>query len=154
MPAAAAKALTFSGGGSPGRRCFALAVLFVLSSCGRLAPASLIGMCGTTAKNRMNFSDDHFALFELPRAFRVDAAALDARYREIVAKVHPDKFAHAGDAEQRLSLQWATRINEAYQTLKTAATGEVSVAAGRTGCRGGKQYGDADGFSHRADGVA
>lgn len=66
----------------------------------------------------MNFSDDHFALFELPRAFRVDGAALDARYREIAARVHPDKFAHAGDAEQRLSLQWATRINEAYQALK------------------------------------
>ncbi|MFZ2855367.1 MAG: Fe-S protein assembly co-chaperone HscB [Rhodocyclaceae bacterium] len=66
----------------------------------------------------MDFSDDHFALFELPRAFRLDAAALDARYREIQARVHPDKFAHAGDAEQRLSLQWATRINESYQTLK------------------------------------
>jgi molecular chaperone HscB len=66
----------------------------------------------------MEFSDDHFALFELPRAFRLDMAALDARYREIQAKVHPDKFAHAGDAERRLSLQWATRINEAYQTLK------------------------------------
>lgn len=66
----------------------------------------------------MDFNDDHFALFELPRTFRVDAAALDARYREIQARVHPDKFAHAGDAEQRLSLQWATRINEAYQTLK------------------------------------
>lgn len=66
----------------------------------------------------MDFSDDHFALFELPRAFRLDAAALDARYREIQAKVHPDKFAHAGDAERRLSLQWATRVNEAYQALK------------------------------------
>ncbi len=66
----------------------------------------------------MDFNDDHFALFELPRTFRIDSAALDARYREIQARVHPDKFAHAGDAEQRLSLQWATRINEAYQTLK------------------------------------
>ena len=66
----------------------------------------------------MDFSDDYFALFELPRAFRVDAALLDARYREIQAQVHPDKFAHAGDAERRLSLQWATRVNEAYQSLK------------------------------------
>ena len=66
----------------------------------------------------MNFSDDHFALFELPHAFRLDLGALDLRYREIQAKVHPDKFAHAGDAERRLSLQWATRVNEAYQTLK------------------------------------
>ena len=66
----------------------------------------------------MDFNADHFSLFELPRVFRLDAQALDARYREIQAKVHPDKFAQAGDAERRLSLQWATRINEAYATLK------------------------------------
>jgi molecular chaperone HscB len=32
--------------------------------------------------------------------------------------VHPDRFAHAGEAERRLSMQWATRANEAFQTLK------------------------------------
>jgi molecular chaperone HscB len=32
--------------------------------------------------------------------------------------VHPDRFAHAGDAERRASLQWTTRVNEAYRTLK------------------------------------
>lgn len=66
----------------------------------------------------MDFNADHFALFELPRTFRLDSSALDKRYREIQAQVHPDKFVQAGDAERRLSLQWATRINEAYQTLK------------------------------------
>lgn len=66
----------------------------------------------------MDFSDDHFALFELPRAFRVDAGALEARYREILSQIHPDKFVNSGGADRRLSLQWATRINEAYQTLK------------------------------------
>ncbi|HEX5803751.1 MAG TPA: Fe-S protein assembly co-chaperone HscB [Azospira sp.] len=66
----------------------------------------------------MDFNADHFALMGLPRAFRIDAAALDARYRELQAEVHPDRFAHAPDAERRLSLQWATRANEAYQVLK------------------------------------
>jgi molecular chaperone HscB len=66
----------------------------------------------------MDFNDDHYALFALPRGFRLDTTVLDKRYREILAQVHPDKFAHAGDAEKRLSLQWATRVNEAYQTLK------------------------------------
>ena len=32
--------------------------------------------------------------------------------------MHPDRFAHAGDAERRASLQWTTRVNEAYRTLK------------------------------------
>ncbi|MBK7356418.1 Fe-S protein assembly co-chaperone HscB [Propionivibrio sp.] len=66
----------------------------------------------------MDFSDDHFALLGLPRAFRLDTTLLDARYRALQAEVHPDRFANAGDAERRFSLQWSTRINEAYQTLK------------------------------------
>ncbi len=66
----------------------------------------------------MDFNADHFTLFELPRAFRLDASVLDKHYREIQAQVHPDKFTQSGDAERRLSLQWATRVNEAYQTLK------------------------------------
>jgi molecular chaperone HscB len=66
----------------------------------------------------MDFLADHYALLELPRTFRIDTALLDKRYREIAAQVHPDKFAQSGDVERRLSLQWATRLNEAYQTLK------------------------------------
>lgn len=66
----------------------------------------------------MDFSADHFSLFGLPHTFRLDDAALDKRYREIQAQVHPDRFANAGDTERRLSLQNATRVNEAYQTLK------------------------------------
>lgn len=64
------------------------------------------------------FGEDHFALFELPRTFAIDAARLDERYREIQAKVHPDRHAHLPDNEQRVAMQWATRVNEAYQTLK------------------------------------
>ena len=66
----------------------------------------------------MDFNADHFALFGLPRHFRLDTVALDSRYRELAAQVHPDRFTQAGDVERRLSLQWATRVNEAYQTLK------------------------------------
>ena len=66
----------------------------------------------------MDFSSDHFSLFNLPCNFRLDTSVLDQRFREAQAKVHPDKYVQAGDTERRLSLQWATRVNEAYQTLK------------------------------------
>lgn len=66
----------------------------------------------------MDFSSDHFSLFNLPCNFRLDTTVLDQRFREAQAKVHPDKYVQAGDTERRLSLQWATRVNEAYQTLK------------------------------------
>jgi molecular chaperone HscB len=43
---------------------------------------------------------------------------LEKAYRDIQSQVHPDRFAHAGDAERRASLQWTTRVNEAFQVLK------------------------------------
>lgn len=66
----------------------------------------------------MDFKADHFALFGLDRAFRLDLSDLDSRYRDVQAQVHPDRFVNAGEGERRLSMQWATHANEAYQTLK------------------------------------
>ena len=60
----------------------------------------------------------HFDLFGLPPAFALDKEALEKAYREIQSQVHPDRFAHAGDAERRASMQWTTRVNEAYRILK------------------------------------
>jgi molecular chaperone HscB len=61
---------------------------------------------------------NHFELFGLAPAFALEGEALERSYREIQSKVHPDRFAHAGDAERRASLQWTTRVNEAYRVLK------------------------------------
>ncbi|HMX16877.1 MAG TPA: Fe-S protein assembly co-chaperone HscB, partial [Rhodocyclaceae bacterium] len=41
------------------------------------------------------------------------------RYHEVQARVHPDKHAHLSDQQKRLAMQWATRANEAYLTLKS-----------------------------------
>jgi molecular chaperone HscB len=62
---------------------------------------------------------NHFELFHLPQRFAVDLKALDGAYHSVQSQVHPDKFAHASDAEKRVAMQWATRANEAYQTLKS-----------------------------------
>ena len=61
---------------------------------------------------------NHFDLFGLPPSFSIEGETLERSYRDIQSKVHPDRFAHAGDAERRASLQWTTRVNEAYRTLK------------------------------------
>ncbi len=66
----------------------------------------------------MDLNADYFMLFGLPRAFRLAAPTLESRYRELQLMVHPDRFASSPAHERRLSLQWATRINEAYQVLK------------------------------------
>jgi molecular chaperone HscB len=65
-----------------------------------------------------SLSDSHFVLFGLPEQFEVDGDTLDHAYRTVQAQVHPDRFAAAGDAQKRVAMQWATRANEAYQTLR------------------------------------
>lgn len=73
---------------------------------------------GKALTSSRSLSPSHFELFGLQPAFALDREALERAYREIQSRVHPDRFAHAGDAERRASLQWTTRVNEAYQTLK------------------------------------
>lgn len=64
------------------------------------------------------FTKNHFELFGLPPAFRIETARLESAYRQLQSQVHPDRFAAATAAEKRISMQWATRANEAYETLK------------------------------------
>jgi len=66
----------------------------------------------------MDFSQTHFELFSLPQSYALDRKQLDAAYRELQNTVHPDRFAAQPEAEQRVAMQWATQVNEAYQTLK------------------------------------
>lgn len=65
-----------------------------------------------------DFNQNDFALFGLEPGFAIDMAKLEQAYRELQSAVHPDRFASQPDTERRLSMQWATRVNEAYRTLK------------------------------------
>ncbi|MBX5481935.1 MAG: Fe-S protein assembly co-chaperone HscB [Myxococcaceae bacterium] len=62
-----------------------------------------------------------FDVFGLTPTVDVDAAALDAKFRELSLKLHPDRFATADARERRLSLEQTSALNTAYQTLKDPA---------------------------------
>lgn len=66
----------------------------------------------------MRLEDDDFTLFGLTERFALDDAALAVRWRALQAEVHPDRFAADGAAAQRVAMQWAVRVNEAYRRLK------------------------------------
>lgn len=66
----------------------------------------------------MNLDSNDFELFDIPRRFAVDRAALDEQWRQLQMTVHPDRFVSEGAAAQRVGMQWAVRVNEAYQRLK------------------------------------
>ena len=65
------------------------------------------------------FLKNHFELFGLAPAYALDLENLDRAYRDIQSQVHPDRHAHAGDAERRASMQMTTQVNEAHRTLKS-----------------------------------
>jgi molecular chaperone HscB len=66
----------------------------------------------------MNIDADDFTLLGLPRTFALERAQLDAAWKALQARVHPDRFAAEGAASQRVAMQWAVRVNEAHQRLK------------------------------------
>jgi molecular chaperone HscB len=66
----------------------------------------------------MNIDADDFTLLGLPRTFALERAPLDAAWKALQARVHPDRFAAEGAASQRVAMQWAVRVNEAHQRLK------------------------------------
>jgi molecular chaperone HscB len=66
----------------------------------------------------VNLTDNDFVIFGLPERFELERAELDARWRALQSSVHPDKFAADGSAAQRVAMQWATRVNEAYRRLR------------------------------------
>ncbi len=66
----------------------------------------------------MKIDDDDFTLFGLVPRFALDRAELDGRWRALQSEVHPDRFAAQGAAAQRLAMQWAVRVNQAYRRLK------------------------------------
>ncbi|SAI71790.1 co-chaperone HscB [Bordetella ansorpii] len=63
-------------------------------------------------------ADDHFSLFGLPARFDIDTDALERAWRDVAARVHPDRYATASAAERRVAMQWSARANEAYRQLR------------------------------------
>jgi molecular chaperone HscB len=63
-------------------------------------------------------TEDYFSLLGMPRQFGLDLAELDQHFRQMSRQLHPDRFARAEPRERRLSLERATRLNDAHRALK------------------------------------
>ncbi len=66
----------------------------------------------------VDLTKNYFELFELPVSCQVDQRRLSSQYRALQRAVHPDRFAGDDDRQQRLSIQYASHVNEAFNTLK------------------------------------
>jgi molecular chaperone HscB len=63
-------------------------------------------------------NEDYFSLLGLPREFTLDLPELERRFRDLSRQLHPDRFARAEPRTRRLSLERATRLNDAFRALK------------------------------------
>ncbi len=70
----------------------------------------------------MTVAQNHFELFELPVAFRIDESLLESRYLGLQALLHPDRHINAGEREQRLMAVKSAAVNEAYRVLSDACS--------------------------------
>ncbi len=67
----------------------------------------------------LKFEQNHFQLFGLSPCFKLERDQLERAFLALQSQIHPDKSAHLSDLVQRIAMQNATRVNEAYQTLKS-----------------------------------
>jgi molecular chaperone HscB len=65
-----------------------------------------------------SLSSNDFELFNLPIGFKLNRHLLDDRWKNLQRSIHPDNFSTHEAASQRVAMQYAVRVNEAYQRLK------------------------------------
>ena len=61
---------------------------------------------------------DYFSVFGLEPRLNLDLAVLERAFHSLSRKLHPDRFARAGDNEKQWSLADTALLNDAYRTLK------------------------------------
>jgi molecular chaperone HscB len=108
--------------------------------------AALCAACGAPQPvSTHGVRADHFAVLGVERRYDLDGAALEARYKELSRKLHPDRFAKADPRARRAALQRTVQLNEAWRALKDPLEraeylleqGGVKIATDDGGARAG-----------------
>lgn len=74
--------------------------------------------------------ENAFTLLGLPERFSIEKKEIEDAWRQRLALVHPDRFAAAGAAAQRVAEQWASRLNDAkVELLNDATRAKILLAA-------------------------
>jgi molecular chaperone HscB len=81
--------------------------------------AALCAACGAPQPvSTHGVREDHFAVLGVERRYDLDAGALEARYKDLSRKLHPDRFAKADPRARRAALQRTVQLNDAWRALK------------------------------------
>ena len=65
-----------------------------------------------------DLSQTYFELFGINPAFDIDCSRLHAEQQRLQAAYHPDRYVSASEHDKRVSVQVASWVNQAYETLQ------------------------------------
>jgi molecular chaperone HscB len=87
-------------------------------NCGAEVAPDALFCAGCEALQPPRPGRDYFEVLGMPRRFELEPEALEAAFKQLSRRLHPDRFATASPRERRLSLEHATALNDAYRTLR------------------------------------
>lgn len=67
----------------------------------------------------MDIKKNYFEFIGLPVSYHIDLNRLSEQARELQKTLHPDRYAHLSDQEQRRAVQYMAHLNEGVATLKS-----------------------------------
>jgi molecular chaperone HscB len=83
------------------------------------APSEDVHFCAACGKILPIAADsDYFSFFGLARHLRLDESALETSFYALSRQLHPDYFMNASETERQASVERASRLNDAYRTLR------------------------------------
>src|SRR3974390_2073009 len=74
--------------------------------------------CPHCSKIQPAKAGDYFSVFRLTQRLDLDLGALEHEFHRLSRKLHPDRFARAGENEKQWSLADTALLNDAYLTLR------------------------------------
>ncbi len=74
--------------------------------------------CPHCSKIQPASAGDYFSVFGLTPLLNLDLGALEHEFHRLSRRLHPDRFARAGENEKQWSLADTALLNDAYRTLK------------------------------------
>ncbi|XP_023172344.2 iron-sulfur cluster co-chaperone protein HscB [Drosophila hydei] len=84
-------------------------------NCQKPGKNMICGDCGSLQD--VDNNTNYFELLSFPTKFSLQPSELTQRFRQMQARVHPDKYSNKTTREQTNSADWSSLINKAYKTL-------------------------------------
>eukprot|EP01139_Manchomonas_bermudensis_P006936 Amastigsp_a178774_199.p1 type:complete len:227 gc:universal Amastigsp_a178774_199:45-725(+) len=119
MLARATRAFVLARASAAARHTSTAAAAAACRTCKSAGPVDdyMCNACGVVQLPTENESTP-FSVFKVPAQFHVDLKVLDARFKSLQRRIHPDRFAQRSKDERDVAQRLSSLVNTSYATLK------------------------------------